>query len=318
MNKILETTHSVFERSKNVQINNDKIVDFCKTFQHGNLPHWLSESPIEHTHLKDSDKLNLLLLFNSISFCYWGNPKWTVEYKGGKYDGSWGMIASIMRAVEEGIPIFDTEFRSKISKEDFQKILRGNIEIPLLEERWKITKEVASILLEKYSGDFAKLIKEAGGDATKMLDLITTNFSSFEDVSEYEEKKIYFYKRAQLLIEDIYQAFGGEGYGNLSNLEGFTACADYKLPQSLRKLGIISYTKELEKKIDMFIQIPYDSPDEVEIRSNTIWAIEMIKKELYKKGKSIYPFEINDHLWLMGQNKKLDDKPYHRTITTAY
>ena len=27
---------------------------------------------------------------------------------------------------------------------------------------------------------------------------------------------------------------------------------------------------------------------------------------------------VNDHLWLLGQKKLADDKPYHRTVTTAY
>ena len=43
---------------------------------------------------------------------------------------------------------------------------------------------------------------------------------------------------------------GGEGYGALTGMDQFTACADYKLPQALRKLGIISYAHELEEKID--------------------------------------------------------------------
>lgn len=318
MSRILDTTRFVYERSKNVRLNEDKIVEFCRIFQHGNLSHWLSGSPIAYSHLNDSDKLNLLLIFNSTSFCYWGNPKWTIEYKSGQYDGSWGMIATILRAIDDGLPILDVEYRSRISKEDYAKILRGNVEIPLFEERWKITGEIASIIMEKYDGNFAKLIQEAEKDGPKLLEIITTNFPSFDDVSDYERQKIYFYKRAQLLVEDIYQTFGGEGYGELNNLDEFTACADYKLPQSLRKLGIMTYVQELEEKIDSLTPIPHGSPEEVEIRANTIWAVELIKMELAKQGKKVTSFGINDHLWLMGQNKELNDKPYHRTITTAY
>ena len=318
MNKILETTRFVVDNSRNVKINEGNIVEFCKTFQHGNLPHWLSGSPIAYSHLRDIDKLNLLLVFNSTSFCYWGDPKWTIEYNGKYYDGSWGMIAAIMRAIEEGVPILDTAYRATLGKEEYKKILRGNVEIPLLEDRWKITKEVASILLERYDGDFVGFVQAAQGNATKLLDLIITNFPSFEDISLYAGKKVYFYKRAQLLVEDIYQTFGGEGFGNLSNLEEFTACADYKLPQSLRKLGILSYTKELEEKIDRLTHVPHGSREEVEIRANTIWAVEMIKAELSKNDKHTPSIGINDHLWLMGQVKNFDDKPYHRTLTTAY
>ena len=318
MNEILETTKFVVDNSTSVKINKEKIAEFSKNFHHGNLPHWLSASPINYAHLNDADKLNFLLVFNSTSFCYWGNPKWTVEYKDEKYDGSWAMVATIIRATEEGKPILDAKYRATISRDDYQQILRGNVEIPLFEERWNITKNVASILLEKYNGDFGKLIQNADGDAIKLLELITAQFTSFEDTAMYKEKKIFFYKRAQLLIEDINQTFGGEGYGDLSNLGGFTACADYKLPQSLRRLGIFSYADNLENKIDNLVQLPKGSPEEVEIRANTIWAVEMIKSELKKLGREVSSTGINDHLWLMGQTKKSDDKPYHRTLTTAY
>ena len=318
MNKILESTKFVVDNSESVKINHATLAEFAKNFNHGNLPHWLSASPINYSHLNDGDKLNFLLVFNSTSFCYWGDPKWTIEYKGEKYDGSWAMVASIMRAVDEGKPIFDVKYRVDISREEYQEILRGNVEIPLFEKRWGITRDIASLLVEKYEGDFGKLVKSAEGDAAKLLETITTQLPCFADTSIYKDRTIYFYKRAQLLIEDINQTFAGEGYGELRGLEEFTACADYKLPQSLRKLGIFSYTKDLEEKIDNLVQLPVGSPEEVEIRANTIWAVEFLKEELKKIGKNFSSASINDHLWLMGQTKSADDKPYHRTLTTAY
>jgi hypothetical protein len=318
MSKVLETTKFVIDHSVNVKINKEKIAEFFKGFHHGILSHWLSASPISYSHLNDTDKLNLLLVFNSTSFCYWGDPKWTIEYKGEQYDGSWAMMATILRAIDEGKPILNAKYRVAMSKEEYRQIMRGNVEIPLLEERWNIMRNIAAVLVEKYDGDFGKLILGVNGDAAKLLELIIIEFNSFEDSALYEGKQIYFYKRAQLLVEDIYQTFSGKGCGNLTNLDGFTACADYKLPQSLRKLGIISYAKELSGKIDNFIQIPKGSPEEIEIRANTIWAVEMIKEELKNLGREVSSAGINDHLWLMGQTKSPDDKPYHRTLTTAY
>lgn len=119
MNKVLEATKYAFEKSKYVKINRGKIVELAKNFQHGNIPHWLSGSPLNFSHLSDEDKLNLLLVFNSTSFCYWGDPKWTIEYKGEKYDGSWAMIACILRAIENGKPILDTKYRANITKAEY-------------------------------------------------------------------------------------------------------------------------------------------------------------------------------------------------------
>lgn len=318
MSKVLETTKFVTEKSKYVKINQDGIAEFAKTFQHGNISHWLSSSPLNFSHLSGGEKLNFLLVFNSTSFNYWGDPKWTIEYKGEKYDGSWGMVAVILRAIDNGKPILDAKYRSNISKQEYQELLYGNVEIPLFEERWKITREVASFLLEKHGGNFIQFVEGAKGDATKLLERILQSLPSFDDTSIFYGRKIYFYKRAQLLISDIYQLFGGEGYGNFTNVDKLTACADYKLPQSLRTLGLISYTKDLAEKVDNKISIPKDGQEEIEIRANTIWTVEFIRQELTKLGKYIMPISINDHLWLMGQNKKLHEKPYHRTLTAAY
>lgn len=185
MNKILESTKRVVEQSKRVSINGKEIIKFSKNFRHGNISHWLSSTPFGFSGLSEEEKLTFLLVFNSISFSYWGNPKWTIKYKAKEYDGSWAMIACLHRALDEGASILDTEYRARITKEEMANILRGNVEIPLLEERWKITRNVGEVLLQKFNGNFANLVKKAGGDTTKLLDLILDNFSSFDDSSTY-------------------------------------------------------------------------------------------------------------------------------------
>ncbi len=316
--KVLETTRIAVEKSKYVKIDREKITEFAKTFKHRNVLHWLSGSPLSFSHLSDEEKLNFLLVFNSTSFCYWGDPKWMVEYRGERYDGSWGMVAAILRALENGKPILDAKYRSKISRREYQEILGGNVEIPLFEERWKITKEVAAHLMKNNGGSFTEFVKQANGDAVKLLGHIIRNFPSFDDTAIFYGQKIEFYKRAQLLVADIYQLFDRKGYGNLTNAERLTACADYKLPQSLRTLGIISYTKSLAEKVDSKTPLIHGEQEEIDIRANTIWAIEFIRQELEKIGKRVMPIGINDHLWLMGQDKSKHEKPYHRTVTAAY
>ncbi len=250
MNLVLETTKFVVENSKDVKINKDKISYFCSTFTHEHKKHWWKAAPRDLSDFSDKQKLHFLFLFNALSFCYWGEPKWTVEYNNQKFDGSWAMITALGRAVDEKKPIFDARYLAEIDKEEFKKILRGNTSIPLLEERWNIAKEVGRILLEKFDGQVQNVIKAAENDALKLLDIIITNFPSFNDSWTYKGKKVFFYKRAQLLVGDIYNIFNGNIFGKLKNTDQLTACADYKLPMALRKLGIISYSTELAKVID--------------------------------------------------------------------
>lgn len=314
MNQVLETTKFVVNNSEHVKINKDKIKDFCIVFGESHINHWLNESPFDFSKLTEKDKLHFLFVFNSISFSYWGVPKWNIEYNGENFDGTWGMIACIGKAVENKKKILNANYLKKISKKDLAEILEGNIEIPLFSERLNILMEIGSKLETDFKGDFTNIKRESKEDALEMLDLILKHFPSFNDFSLYKGKKIYFNKRAQLLIADIYQMFSKE----MKNIDKITACADYKLPMVLRKLGILEYSKELGKKVDNKIEILKDSKEEVEIRANTIWAVEFIKQELQKKIPKINSIHINDHLWLLGQIKNSKDKPYHLTRTTAY
>ena len=317
-NKILEITKFVVDNSKYVKINKKAIKEFCNDFGESHINHWLNESPFDFSKLSDKEKLHFLLIFNAISFSYWEEPKWMIEYKGEKFDGTWGMVASIGRAIENKKPILNPNYLKDISEKELREILKGDITIPLFESRLKILREIGCILIRNFNGNFENLIKLSNGDALKLLNLLLAHFPSFNDFSPYKGKTIYFHKRAQLLISDIYQMFGGKGYGKLGNLDKITACADYKLPMVLRKLGILEYSKELMDKVDKKIEIIKNSEEEVEIRANTIWAVEFIKQELKKRNSRINSIHINDHLWLFGQIKSPKDKPYHLTRTIAY
>lgn len=318
MNRVLKSTRNVIEKAKLVRIDQAQLEKFADNFDHSDVSHWLNAAPLDLALLSNEEKLNFLLIFNSVSFCYWGDPKWTIEYRGENADGAWGMITAIGRAMHEGIPIFDPTYRSRISKEDFAHLLRGNVEIPLLNERHKIFQETGFKLLEKWDGDFSKLVSTAEKDAIKLLNFILETFPSFEDTETYDNQSVYFLKRAQLLVADIYQLFGKRGYGELLNVGEITACADYKLPQALRKFGILNYSPELASRIDQRVELISGSPEEVEIRASVIWAVEMIKQRVHKRLPQITSMEINDHIWLYTQTKRPDDKPYHLTRTTAY
>lgn len=313
---ILDSVEYVVENSKFVKINKSKLNEFSKGFEKHSNHYWLLDSPFGFGELDDERKAMLMAVFNAISFSYWGDPYWNVEYKGKKYTrGSWSLIACIFRAIEEERDVLDPSYLSKISKNDLAKILRGNTDIPLIEERVKILNELGSKLIIECDGKFSNLIKKAGGDAVSLLNLILKTFPSFQDHEFYKSKKVFFQKRAQALTEGIYSIFEGKGLGNLKNVEALTACADYIIPNMLRAAGILEYSEELIKKIDNKIQLKRGSPEEVEIRANTIWVVELIKRDLESRGVRVTSLNINDYLWTVGGEVKT---PFHLTRTTAY
>ncbi len=94
-----------------------------------------------------------------------------------------------------------TDF-SNITKDEFRKILKGNVEIPLFEERYDIIRNVSNIVNEKMNGNFYTFIKGVTID-TELFEIIVKYFPNFKDERKYNNKKIYFYKLAQLLTSDI-------------------------------------------------------------------------------------------------------------------
>lgn len=60
---------------------------------------------------------------------------------------------------------------------------------------------------------------------------------------------MFFYKRAQILVADIWGAFGGQGPGALRGMDRLTMFADYRVPQQLRAMGILLYTPALAEKV---------------------------------------------------------------------
>lgn len=315
-NPILESTWYVVQNADFVKINHAKISEFSKDFEKHTNHYWLKDSPFDIDQLSTNQKLMFIVVFNAISFSYWGNPYWNVKYKGKLYTrGSWSLVASIFRAIEEGKDILNPVYLAGISKEELSQILRGNVEIPLLDERVKILNEIGTSLVKKFDGQFSSLIRESKNDAIILVNLILETFPSFQDFALYKSEKVFFQKRAQALVEGIYSIFQGKGYGELKNIGSLTALADYIIPNLLRKLGILEYSQDLSKKIDNEELLPKGSPEEVEIRASTIWAIELTRKELESEKIQVSALNINDYLWSVGGNV---ETPFHRTRTTAY
>lgn len=78
---------------------------------------------------------------------------------------------------------------------------------------------------------------------------MTRNFKGFQDHAIYKGEQIFFYKRAQILVGDIYSAYRGEGIGAFDNIEKITMFADYRVPQILYALGVMEYSENLKTMI---------------------------------------------------------------------
>lgn len=316
-NNILESAKMVVDNSKFVSINQDKLKELANEFSVPSSSNWLLDSPYDIIGLTDDEKLMFCLIFNGLSFSYWGEPYWNVSYDGNEHKrGSWSLVACIFRSIEEGNSLLEIENLKNFTLDDLKFVLRGNSEIPLIRERLEICNTIGKVLFMKYENSFASFIKTHGNDAQELQLKIIEEFApAFDDSWEYNGETVSFNKRAQAIVESVHSIFDGKRIGNIKNIDSLTALADYIIPNLLRCTELLQYDNVLASLIDRKENIEKGSEYEVEIRANTIWCVELIKQEILAKGIKTNTKSINDYLWSMGRDV---DKPFHRTRTIAY
>lgn len=271
-------------------------------------------------------------------------PKWTVKTPSSPLDGSVALLYLLIQNFQQNPTIdfstfTDADFyhffhptkNPNEPLDDPAKAISPIPEIPLLTKRSQTLRETSRILQHQLNNNFYAAIKTFTTDKQLFHFLIAT-FPSFRDQRTYTPKStpqnsqtsvnnttttlppktIYFYKLAQLLTSDLLFVRHHLEHipVNTSNLPG---CADYKIPQTLRALDLISYDKELSALVDSRQLIPKNSPYEVEIRAATISAIAFLHDQL----PQFSPIQINDYLFLTSRNLKRK-QPYHLTRSTNY
>lgn len=340
LNKILfpvfATTEMVMKEAMHVSIASKELIQTCAKKLLNGWNEFISRSErvadnggnsffhLSRIDAPEDELARWLFVVDTVNYSFWpdpGKPLWAIEYRGRKFSGYWGLSASFRRAYEEGVPITDPSFLATLSEDILAGIFRGEGEIPLFRSRLDHLREAGQVLLEYFEGDVVKLIKMAEKSAENLVKLIVTYFPSFKDEAVYKGRRVFFWKRAQIFVFDLYSTFGGNGLGEFYDIDVLTAFADYKLPQVLRHLGILEYSEELSKIVDNRIMIKSGAPEEIEIRAATVQAVELLRQELENlsgTSQSIPAAKVDQFLWFLGQEEEFRSKPYHLCRTIFY
>lgn len=305
LDNILPTVKYVSDNSKYVTINYDKLDNIIKNIDLNKINFWLKDNPFNILDLNYIDIINFLFIYHTIGlYCFWGEPKWAITTEYGQLDGSYALMYLVLKRYKEHKD-FNMTF------EEFKLFLGGVGELPLIRSRYNNLVEMNKFI--KKNGNFYDAIKNMYSDK-ELFTYIISNLKCYKDEEVYNGHTIYFYKRAQLLTSDILKVreLLEDVKVSYSNLVG---CADYKIPQVMRNLGILEFDEELSFLVDNKILIDDNSTMEIEIRANTLIVIDYIANKLENKFNRN---DINDYIWCLGQDKSKMIKPYHRTLTNHY
>lgn len=186
-----------------------------------------------HPSSSDPLAMNWLFLIDTLNFCFWtpgDDTKWRVNGETGYF----ALCAAIRRAMDEGIDVTNPSFYRDISVEKLSHILRGDdpeTRCPLINERVECLHEVGTKLVEKYEGNFENCVRKCRSSAMVLLDLIVQEFPCFRDEAVFKGERVAIYKRAQILVGDIWACYRGDGLGHFDDIVKITMFADYRVPQ---------------------------------------------------------------------------------------
>lgn len=178
--------------------------------------------------------------------------------------------------------------------------------------------DLGQYLLSKFGGRFAALVAAANHSAERLVRLLA-KMPLFNDVQQYGELTVPFFKRAQLTAADLSLALGGEGLGWFEDLDRMTIFADNLVPHVLRVDGLLRYDPSLAERIDRGELIPRDSLEEIEIRAAAVETVERLAEAIREAGRPITSAGLDYLLWNRGQQPYYKQaKPRHRARTTNY
>lgn len=300
---------------KHLKIDNKKIKDFSYNFTDFYSPDWSEEVFYKGSF---EDTVNFIFLINTLNFSFWSDndkPKWFNIFNGNTYTGSFALFSALNDAVSNGYELFNPKYLKSISRTDLKNILEKYEEMPMFEERLRIISEIGKNLYDNQLNSFFDIYKMSENSAIKLITNIIDIFPTFKDSYIYQDTKYNFLKRAQLVPAMIYSKYQNDTLFN--DIDYMTIFADYRVPQTIRKLNLIEYSEELSNKIEKNIYIEEASQEELEIRLSSV-QVGLKIKEYVSKDKYINSLHIDYFLWKTGKEILNPDYDFHRTRTIYY
>ncbi|KAL2886951.1 UPF0553 protein [Ceratocystis lukuohia] len=287
-----------------------------------------------HPKEKDEKTLAFIVTMDLLNFCFWSEKneeeRFGIEYKGKKWTGYWGLVAALQRALDEDIPITSSDFwqnEAELDLDMMKHIFRSatDEEDPLLSSRLAILREAGMVMYEDFDCSFEKLIASANGSAARLVNILSDRFPCFRDEATWpgRRKPVRFLKRAQILVADVWAAFGGESYGTFTDIDRLTMFADYRVPQILTSLGCLIYSPPLYNKVCGREELESRGKYEMQIRAASVWCVELLRREIKRNHPETNINAVLIDFYLYDTMKQMEAAgvetlPHHRTRSVWY
>jgi hypothetical protein len=141
-----------------------------------------------------------------MNFCFWPNSHLEYDF----------LAESVKQAAKKKLLV--PAKLVDMTEETLLKDVFARGDVPLADERARILRELGTVVLTNFQGSFTSILNLCSHSAVRLLSILTSNFPNFQDHAIYKGHQIHFYKRAQILIGDIWAHFQGKGIGEFTDI----------------------------------------------------------------------------------------------------
>lgn len=244
------------------------------------------------------------ICMNAINF---GSGWWPTIRKRPGHSGYATMAAGVEERFAAAGP-WSAEELVGLDASAMASVLGQDPQHPLIAQFAAALRDVGGQLLAEHGGRFLGVAEKA--ESVPELAGALAAWDSFADTSAYEERRIPFFKRAQLAAADLHRA----GVADLPGAEHLTAFADNLVPHVLRVDGVLELDAALAARIEAGELLDHGSPEEVELRACAVHAVEL----LTAREVALTPAEVDSALWNRGRDQRYKSIPRPRSRNTAY
>lgn len=291
----------VAERARFVRIEEAAIENYAAAL----TPTAEAGPPDNHPRWRDDPEAaaGFAICMNAINF---GSGWWPTIRKRPGLSGYATMAAGVGERFAEAGPWTAGKLIA-MDAETIAAVVGQGPEHPLMPQFALALSDVGNHLIAEHEACYLSVVERA--DSIPALAELFAGWDAFADASQYEGRRVPFFKRAQLAAADLHRA----GVADLPKIERLTAFADNLVPHVLRVDGVLELDPDLTTRIEAEELLEHGSPEEVELRACAVHAIEQLAA-----ASDLTPAEIDSALWNRGRDRRYKSLPRPRSRNSAY
>jgi len=302
--RLREACASVAERAEHVRVHRDRVPAYAASLPLDVPPAALDPA----AHLTEGDREQLAAFWLTLDAINFGSGWFpTLRKRGGR--SGYYTIAGAVRRRFDGRGAWSADELVEIDAAEVAQTLGQAADHELMALFARSLGDLGRRVAGDHDGFFESVV-DAGGDSAEGLVELLAGWDCFADSSAYDGLTVPFLKRAQIAAADLARS----GVARIGDLERLTMFADNLVPHVLRLDGLLSFEAELVGRIEREELIEHGSPREVEIRACALHAVELI----VATRPGTRAIDVDQLLWLRGQEPRYKAVPRHRSRCTAY